>query len=459
MAGELTTKAVEFITRTGEAELPAAAYPAAIRAFVDTLGTMLAGSAEPQGRILADFVAEEAASPRASVLGADLRTSPQLAALANGTAAHALDYDDVHMAMGHPSVALVPAVLAVSESLDVSGQDMLTAYIVGFEVAAKIGRALSGKTNNHYVHGWHSTATVGVMGAAAACAWLLHLDEAQTANALGLAASHVSGLRKNFGTMTKPYHPGNAARSGVVSARLAQAGFSADATILDSPLGYFDVLAEGPYEPEYLSELGQRFEILEPGISVKKYPCCYGTHRAADAALDLALEEQFEPDQIDSVDVHISSAQLAPLIHDRPVTGLQGKFSLQYVVSAALVDRALKLRTFTDPMVQRDPMQRLIPRVNKVVADSSGNNFDFSEVTVTVRTTDGRTLSRSCATPKGDAARPLTDAEVDEKFLDCASTVMAPAAATKILSLVRDLGSLDSVRLLTNEITAEQMRA
>ncbi|MDO8613485.1 MAG: MmgE/PrpD family protein, partial [Dehalococcoidia bacterium] len=292
--------------------VPEDAILQARRAVLDTLGVALAGSREESARAVVDWLRDQGGRPEAAVLGRALRLPAADAALANGIAAHALDFDDVSLSMrGHPSAPLLPAVLALGEAAGSSGRDLLTAFVLGFEVEAKLGRAIGAP---HYALGWHATSTLGTLGAAAAGARLLRLDAGRTQMTLGIAASLASGLQQNFGSMTKPLHAGWAARGGVVAAQLAARGFSADAEAIEGPSGFLRAMSGGA-EPDLtpFDALGEPFEIVTPGVGVKLYPCCYAVHRSLDAVLALRTAHGIEPGGVAEVRVEVSRGGLMPL--------------------------------------------------------------------------------------------------------------------------------------------------
>lgn len=391
----------------------------ATRAFVDTVGVTIAARHEPAVVALRAALEGERRGGRSTVLATGERTSEMYAALVNGTASHALDYDDVVDALyGHPSAAMFPALLAVAESEGAPGRELLEAYTVGFQVICAVAAGLP--IRKHYSHGWHSTATVGVLGATAGLARLLRLDATQARNALGMAASMASGSRQNFGTMTKPLHPGLAGRSAITAARLAQNGFTADVDQLEGRIGYFAMFGVDSDLGAVERALDAGWALREEGVNVKKYACCYNTHRAADATL--AVAPDVDVARIEgAIELTIEPGGLDPLIHHRPTTGLEGKFSGEYVVAAGLLDRHVALDTFTDEAVARPEAQELLRRV--VVVESPeppvGNRqWDFSYATLQL-VTGGRRIEHRVDVPKGDARAPLDDGEIAAKFRDC----------------------------------------
>ncbi|MCW2839316.1 MAG: MmgE/PrpD family protein [Aeromicrobium sp.] len=389
------------------------------RTLVDTVGVALAARAEPAVTILEKTLGTLPDGP-STVWATGARTSATTAALLNGTAGHALDFDDVtDITYGHPSVVLWPAIFAAAEQEGSDGRSMLEAFVVGFGVQVALASAMDVRA--HYGAGWHSTATIGVIGAAAGVSRLMGLDDEQTRCAIGLAASMAGGSRQNFGTMTKPLHPGMAAESAVMAARLASNGFTADVDQLDSPLGYFSMFSPGADVDAAVARLSGTEAFLEAGINVKKYPCCYNTHRTADATLDLRERDGIDPATIDSVHVVLEPGGFDPLLHHRPQTGLQGKFSVEYVIAAALLDGRVTLATFTDVQVQRPEVQELIAKVTWATADVPPFGpaaWDQAYSAITVETPAGQLRMRTDV-PRGDRRAPLSADDLEAKFIDC----------------------------------------
>ncbi len=444
-----TKQLAAFVHEMDYDALPPGTIARAKNAMIDTIGTALAGATDPVGDILTRYVIAQGGTPQATVLGKGVRTSAPQAALVNGAMAHAFDYDDVNWSLsGHPSVPLLPAILAVGEAQGVSGKALLTAYVLGFEVEAKIGR---GVNPTHYQLGWHATATIGGFGAAAAVAKLLNLSVDQTAMALSMAASMASGLRQNFGTMTKPFHPGHAAMSGVMAATLAQMGFTADAEILEAPFGFARLFTgSGEYHLERMTTtLGAPYDILDPGIVVKQYPCCAFTHRAIDGMIALLQQHPFGAEDVDSVECVLSQLASDVLIHPRPQTGLEGKFSLEYCLAAAILDHQAGIQQFTDSMVQRPQAQTLLQRVTRRLhprsAQQADSNGEELPVIVTVQLGDGRQYSQQVGVPKGHPDNPLSEAELHAKYRECASLVLAAENVEHSLDTLLHLETLGNI--------------
>ncbi|HEU0166137.1 MAG TPA: MmgE/PrpD family protein [Chloroflexota bacterium] len=419
-------------------DLPAEVVGLAKNGILDTVGVTLAGVEEQAARITRQIIEEDGARPIAGLVGHQLRTSPESAAFLNGTAGHALDYDDVSMAMqGHPSVVVLPAVLAAAEQAGGSGRDAILGYAVGVEVMSKLGEAMG---QGHYELGWHATCTLGTIAAAAAAGRVLGLDAGQMANALAIAVSEAGALQENFGTMVKPFHAGHGARSGVHAARLARAGFVGNPAIMEAPRGYFARYSTGDGHQEAMNRLGQPWGLQAPGLNVKKYPCCFCTHRAADAILDMNIDA----DQLEQVVVHAPKGDFGPLIHTRPTTGLQGKFSMEYVVAAALLDRRLVLNTFEDRRVQRPEAQRLLQKVQRapLVGVAGADHPNSAYVEVEARLKDGSKRIAKVEAARGGPDSPLTEAELDAKFLDCASRVLDTGQARELIAILRNLDNV-----------------
>jgi len=450
----LTHELGEWVARCSIDGMTPAVTAAARAAILDTIGVILAGAREPVTEMVAEAVAEDGAHPAAAQLGAALWTSAEGAALVNGVSGHALDYDDVSISVrGHPSVVVLPAALAVAQGVRASGGALLEAYVAGVEVMAKLGRAMGPA---HYRAGWHATSTVGTLGSAAAAGKLLGLDAGRLAHALAIAVSEASGSRQNFGTMIKPFHTGHAARCGVHAARLAQKGVTGDPTAIEGPVGFFAMFAFGEARPAgVVDQLGAPFDLVSPGFSVKKYPCCFATHRAADAVLDLAGAHGLHPDDVEAVRVTVPAGGTQPLIHDRPQTGLQGKFSMQYVVAAALLDRRLGLDSFSDAAVRRPDAQALLRRVtvaeDPAIPDAA-YPMEQGFVTVEVRTRTGRRLVGRVDHPRGSPELPLGRAELIAKFRDCAARVLDPASVDRAVTLLDAIESVRDVNTLVDAL-------
>ncbi len=418
-----TRELARRIAETRPAEVGPSARARAREAVVDTLGVALAGAAEDCARLALRLACEEGAGPRSAVWGAAERTSHSWAAFVNGTAGHALDFDDVDwVMMGHPSVTLTPALVALAEERGLGGGPLLAAYAVGFELLRVLGRALNPV---HYRRGFHATATLGAVGTAGACAHLLGLDAERARHALALAASEAGGLVSNFGTMTKPFHAGQAARAGLVAARLAEMGFTAAADALES--GFTAAFAaEGADWEAAARGWGPPWDI-EEGVCVKIHPCCAMTHPGIDAMLDLCRREGIRGEEVEAIGARASSMTLKVLRYRLAATGLEGKFSMPFCLASAVVDGRVGLPQFEEARVRRPEVAALQERVEFELDPELARSAPESERTeVWVRLKDGREFRASEERARGHIERPLAREELREKFLECAA-VSLPA--------------------------------
>lgn len=426
-------------------DLPPAAVDAIKSSMLDGLGVAMAGSVEPLGKTITAFVKELGGSPRATVLGSGLRTSPPNAALANGAMIHALDYDDSLQTFSfHFSSFLLPTVLALGEPEGISGRQAITAFAFGLETAVAVFRAATSRRD--YDLGWHRTSTVGTLGSAAAGAKVLGLDVPQTRMALGMAASQASGIRQNFGTMTKPLHSGIAARNGVTAALLAQRGFTADPDILEGKLGFCKVFfGEGHYEPANVAaSLARPFDYIS-SIRIKKYSCCGQNARPIDAMLSLVNEHDIRPEQVEHVECGINPSVMNILLHSNPATGLEGKFSLEFCLAVALLDRKVVLDHFADERVNDPRVRALIRRISKhpdpTVPHSGGKG-----PTVTVHMIDGREYSRRIDMAEDQPWPAPTEQEKIAKYKDCARRVLDDQKTETCLRLMQNLEEVKDIR-------------
>jgi 2-methylcitrate dehydratase PrpD len=430
---EATQRLASFVADAAVEALPDEVVTAAKRAILDTLGVTIAGAREEGSRILLDAIRAGGAGG-AGVFGTAIRAPAAQAALANGALGHALDFDDVSVDMrGHPSVPVLSAVLALAETSGSGGSEALTAFVVGFEVECRLGRALGASS---YARGWHATSVVGALGAAAACAALRHLDAAQTGHAFGIATSMASGTRQNFGTMTKPLHAGLAARAGVEAAELAACGFSAAPDVLEAPLGFGVLFSPAQdWAPERIGDPGDPWEIVTPGVNVKRYPCCYMTHQALDATLAATCARGRDVSEVESVEVRVPPGSTSALIHRRPTTGLEGKFSMEYCVATALLDGGVRLASFDDDQVRRPAAQELLRRV-EVAYLPDPEELPSWATRVTVRLRGGSSLRAETMRARGDPKDPLSWDELAEKYRDCAGRCLPAERVERSLELI-----------------------
>jgi aconitate decarboxylase len=448
MAG-LTNELARFVAQPGFDSVPREAVRIIRSGFVDTIATMLAGRDEAVTNIVRTHArAMRSTLDEASVLFGEERAGAAEAALINGVAAHALDYDDVALA-GHPSTVLVPAVLAEGESVGASGLAAIRAYLVGYEVWAElIGR----ESDSHHTKGWHPTGVFGTVAAAAAAANLRGLDEEKSRHALAIAASLAAGLTSNFGTMTKPLHAGRAAANGVEAARLAQAGMTASPDAFEHANGFLVALSpRGNVDrARPASGLGKELAILELGLSVKKYPMCYATHRVIDGVLDLARVNCIKAADVERIEATIGVAQAAMLRNHAPVTGLEAKFSLEFAVASALFAGRVGLAELTDEFVAQPEIREAMGRLSIATTEARcplEPAFAFSD-RVVLKLSDGRRLdSGEIRFARGNSQLPLCDDELRAKFVDCTSTVDYLDAASLFDRLMR-LDTLRDVREL-----------
>ena len=446
MAVNYTKKVADFVVETSYGAIPPKALEVAKVALMDCLGVTLAGSHETGSRICAQLVREEGANRKATVIGQGFKSSALMAAFANGTAAHALDYDHSAL-MGQPTAGLIPSIFSLAETLQRNGRELLEAYVSGFEITVKLAcsmPALSSQGN------WHSTATLGSLGAAVACAKLLRLDSTRVQTALGIASSMASGIVWNFGTMTKPLHAGLAARNGVLAAKLAKDGFTANPLILEGTSGFFNVFSRDlPYELEPLNSLGSSYELVERGVKIKAYPCGGLTHCAIDAALEMRAQHRITSETIDEIKVGVTQYTYDRIIYRIPETGLQGKFSMPYILARALIDGKLGLETFTDEAVRDSGVHRLAEKIHmEVDPDVNGKREGDNPCKVVIRLKDGRTFSRRVDYPKGSPQAPLTPQELREKFVECAGRALNEKAVSQALEYIDRLEGLDDLEPL-----------
>ncbi len=418
--GSLTLDLGGFVANLSLRQIPSEGCAIASKGIADCFGVLVAGARDPEIALVdRELGVSNNGATLVSLIPSGARRAPETAALINGIAAHVLDYDDVSLD-GHPSAVLVPAILAQGEASGSSGAEMLTAYVAGYEVWAEL---LAREPTPLHRKGWHPTAVLGTVAAAAACAKLRNLDDRATATALAIAASMSSGLVANFGTMTKSFQVGRAAQSGLSAARLAQAGLTASLDALEHPAGLLLALAaDGKPELDrpFVAARKEWF-IVSHGLNIKRYPICYATHRSIDAALDLVERYDLSPGKIERIHVSTGQTQMLMLRNGRPQTGLEAKFSMQFAMAAAVCARRVGLTELTDEFVLRPEVQAIFPRVSLTgtAATMAGSNFAPAD-SVEITTVSGETLkSGPVEYAKGSHQRPLSRDELWQKFADC----------------------------------------
>ena len=455
----LTAEIARFIIATKAARIPREVMHLGKRSILDGLGLALAGNAAGSGHVVRAYLKTLGMplNKGATVIGTALKVPPRFAAFANGIAIHADDYDDTQLAVAkdrvyglltHPTAPALPAVLALAERDNRSGLELLTAYQIAVEVETKLAEAINPR---HYADGFHSTATFGAIGAAAGAARLLGLDRAQTAQALSLGASQAAGLRENFGTMTKPFHPGRAAESGIVAAELIKLGWTAAPDALEANRGFLKA-AGGGYDPQAIhGRLGKPWTFAMPGVSIKPYPSGSLTHPGMGVMLELILKHDIKPAQVIKVRVGTNRHMPNTLIHRRPKNELQAKFSMEFCMAVLLLKRKAGLAQFTDAVVNRADVQRMIGNIDfGVHPEAEAAGYEKMTTIIDIELADGRRISGRADFGKGSPVNPMSDGEVADKFRECAAWGgLRQANAERIIERVFDLEKLPRVRELT----------
>ena len=378
--------------------------------------------------------------PQATVLGRSEKLDMGSAALVNGITSHTFDFDDTHLkTIIHPAGPVASAVLALAEHKGLSGRDVIDALVLGIDVACRVGNTMY---PDHYDRGWHITGSTGMLGSAAACARLLRLDAQQTAMALGIAASQPVGLREQFGTMTKPFHPGGAARAGLMSALLASQGFTSSGKALEAPRGFIQVASDKRAWNEITDELGQRFEISFN--TYKPFACGIVIHPSIDACVQLR-ERGVRPEQVERIDLRVHSLVLELTGKKEPQDGLQGKFSVYHGCAAGLIYGRAGEHEFADDVVNDPLVVETRRKVHAVVDDS----IDEAAVRVSALLKSGERVDIAVEHAIGSLQRPLSEQQLQDKFNDLVVPVLGQARADEITRTCRTLGSLGDVRALT----------
>lgn len=449
----LMYKLTNFIADINYSMLPQESINIAKKCLLDGLGVTLAGACHPAARKLQNFCKNLNCSSRTSILGSDIKTSPPLAALVNGTMCHVLDFDDTNWIIrGHPTTVLLPTILAVAEDLGVGGKDILLAYILGFEVACKIARAIN---PGHYDRGYHSTSTIGIFGAVTAAGKLLKLTPKELAYAFGIAGSKSSGLRANFGTETKSLHAGMAAHDAITAVLLAKNGYESNSSILDSEWGFGHVMCPKANFASSFEKLGEPFDIVFSSVTVKRYPSCARTHTALDALFELLEKTGIRLSDIAGIKCGTDEECFNILIHPLPNNGLEAKFSMPYCIAKGCIDGELTLAAFEDKNIKDPSVRDLMQHIDHY-ADPSiiEKGYDLrASAKIIIKLKDGRTFENTVCSAKGGPENPLSFEELADKFSICAKSIIDLENIDKIIHLISRFEHITNLNTIIKLLT------
>lgn len=452
---ELTDYVCDWVLGLTYDSLPIQVRRLALEHVYDGYGLMLSGLREDSYQIIQRYIRQQSTLSGVHMVGTSLYTTPSLAALAAGVAMHALDFDDTQLStqansvyglLTHPTAPVLAAATSVADSIDASGKDLITAYIAGIEVACRLADSMNSR---HYMDGFHTTGTVGTFGAVAAAGKLWGLDETQMRFAFGIAPALGGGFRENFGTMSKPLHAGNAAYAGVMAAWLAREGFTASNNILEGPRGFF-AAAAGGYDPTRVAgRLGSPYYFEDPGISIKLYPCGSLAHPSIDGVLSMVNENDLSAEDIVELNVFTNSATLNALKYRIPKSGLEGKFSLPFLLSCAVLFRRVGITEFSDKVVQREDVGAFMRRCRHEADEAiDSRGFQHMETHISMKLTNGRTLERTELKAFGHPDKPVSSAQLKAKFSDCTSMILMPEQVNQVSEIIWKLQELDHISAL-----------
>jgi len=426
-------------------------------AMHDIVACMVAGAGDEGSARVRATIAPYGGGP-ATVFGATAKAATPWAALANGMAAHALDFDDNYLpGFTHATAVLGPALFALGEEIGASGRQILDAYIVGLEMHGAVGR---GVNRDHYDMGWHGTSTVGCIGTAAACGRLLGLDSDQMTNAMSLGVSMSSGAKVQFGTMAKPYHAGMAAKNAVLAAQLAANDFEARDVALEGKLGFKDLYG-GPNArgwADVLPTVGKPLAIVEFGLAPKLYPCCGSTHRVLDIVLALRAEHGIEAEDIDKVETLVGFGNKRNLMYDDPQQEMEARFSMNYCIAVAMLNGRVSLSDFTPEAVHRAEVRAFMPRVSMEAYPQNAEGPDPTtrlphKVTISLK--NGSKIESQSVWARGTIHNPFQESDLEGKFRDCCEGFLEPEDFDAVLAMLGDFAGIKSIRDLTRRLVFE----
>ena len=452
METSLTRYVAEFTLGLQYDDIPESVRRTAIEHILDGYGLALSGHEEEGHAILRRYAERVACASEMVIFGTPLRSSAEVAALVNGLAMHAMDYDDTQLStnpdsvyglLTHPTAPVLGAVSAVAELAGAGGKDLLTAYVAGVEVACRTADASNPR---HYQQGFHSTGTFGAIGAVAGAGKLLGLTEEQLLYALGIGAALSGGYRENFGTMSKPLHAGQAAEAGVFATRLASDGFTAARNILEAKRGMYNASSDGYEASRIDGKLGAPFFLGDPGVSIKPYPSGSLSHPGQDAVLELVHEHDVRPEEVEEAVAGTNSAMPNALIYTLPQTSLEAKFSFPFFLAIAILRRKVGIPEFRDDVVRDPKVQDMMKRCRHVVdPEIDARGFQHMDTRITIRLKDGRVLEKVESYATGHPNKPMSRERLEAKFFECAALAIDTERARLAADIIWNLEDLEHI--------------
>jgi 2-methylcitrate dehydratase PrpD len=428
----------------------------AILHIIDGLAVIIAGSRTSCAKKLCEYVKHQTNVKTSSLIGFKQRSTPSFAALVNGTSGHADDYDDTQLAsshdrtyglLTHPTIPVLASTLAIGEQVSCSGLEFINAFISGFEVECKIAESIYPQ---HYRKGFHTTGTIGTFGSFTSSSILQGLNEEELRYGLSISSSLASGIRVNFGTMTKPLHAGRAASNGIIASSLGKMRFTADLNGLDGKWGFYSVMGGGYDKEKIIGKLGNPYSIMVPGATFKMYPCGSLGQPSMDAMLEIVKEHDLSPKDFIEVKLFAGPNILEPLRYTNPVNELQAKFSLQFGLSCILLRRKAGLREYTDEFVNKPEVREMMRRIKTIhdpVIAEMGTEKMRSRVEVILK--NGKLIKKTAEDARGTPEKPLTEEDIYEKFLECSSFVYSKDQAENLFDSIKKIGKLKDINEFT----------
>lgn len=453
----ILNQAAEFLSDLEYTEVPTDVIETAKRAILDYVGVAIPGSRQPVAQNLFVWAGKRSWDNSATVIGSETRMDPENAALINAASGHALDFDDTSWAtIGHPTTVIFPALLGLAEERNCSGKQVLLAYIAGIEVAHKIADLMMPETSEN---GWHTTGAFYALGTAAAACQLLQLDKDHAVCCMALALSRSGGIRSNFGTQSKPYHAGMAAKAGLEAISLTLGGINSSPTALEGEDGFIQCYAGSPLAKIARDMVkpvlfGSRWDIASRGYAFKKYPNCSGNHPACDAILNLLQEQPLAAEDIETIRCGVSLLGPKELVCDQPQTPVEARFSIQFSLACALTYGRITLAEFTDEIIQDPHMQTLMSRITMAVDDDLAKLgfIGTAPVKLWITKTSGEQIYIENNLARGNPEKPFTDTEFSDKFMECAKGIVTEDKAEALLHDLFQLDNIVNIRTITDQL-------